>query len=448
MRAHTPILILSIAATLVATTNPALAICREVTELGSDEPSIDPDQSVLIVKRPNAVVGYDCTVGDAGSAADGGVDDAGPQMQSSQTDAGQADAGPDDAGPDDAGPNDADVPDAGPDCRPIYGDAITMTVQPKFAVGENGARFALLMVTPKPPTITTASERIFRDLEASTNPLTEWNDIYIEDEALGYQCKDPRWNQPESQGCGSIGGSGTPDYPTVDPPSVDAGAGGDLFTVGQYQVGVIPAPNMSALQSWLDENSFRYDLSDLDALQPYVEMGWSVIAVRIDAQANAQGPAGLVPLSFTYPGTEMRLPLGLSRQSQFGQMFLRIYVAAGARYDIPGAHVGYAQRTSLGGATFLTRNDLWADLQRTADEDPIASLAAADTTVHDVVTRDREVRIPSSECPDRESDGASWVICGCNADGASPWGDEVGLIATLLLCAVLLRRRRRSRASA
>lgn len=401
---------------------PVHAICREVTERDSSRPAIDPEQEVLFVERTNWPIGLDCT-------------------QPPEPDAGPPDAGVPDAGVPDAGVDDAGMGDAGmPPCSTVYGDAITMVVQPRFYAGEGGARFALLMATPVAPVVELAATDTFDRLRIGTAPVLTTTTTYVEDSSLGYQCEDPKF------GGGGCNGS-TSQYPPAQDPvwPTDARPPGDeteLQNIGPYEVAVLAAADTAALAAWLDANGFMYGSADLEAVRPYIELGWRVVAVRVH-QDSAVDSGALEPLSFTYPGTEMRLPLGISRQSAGGQLVLSVYIAAAGRYDVPEAYVPFAKRTSLGGGAFLTRNDLFADLSRGADQDPIAARVAGDPQFHQENLEEIEVRIPSSDCPSRNRNDDDESICGCRTGRPGGLADDLGMLLLFGLCVVLLRRRRR-----
>ncbi len=419
------VLCASVIGVVVAGVEPASAICREVVKRGSPPPLIEPQQPVLLLLRHDVVVGQICEPpadgADAGAAGDAGTD-AGPPSDAAVPDAGIADGGAPDAGP-------------GTECQPRYGDAVTMVVQPRFTLQEGGSRFALLMVTPRPPVVEAAAPDLFLRLAEATYPEVVTNTVYVEDEALGYQCQDPKWNQ-SSQGCaggyGGGGGSGWDDDWSDPSTASDASPPGDgavIQTVGSYEVAVLAVTDVSGFTAWLDANDYAWDAADLDALAPYLAMGWTVIAIKISGDQAVQH-GGLEPLAFTWEGSELRVPVGVSRYPEGGQTLLSIFVAADGRYDVPGATVGFAQPTSSGGGSFLTRNEYFADLSAPAAADPVATRVAGDPQHRDSVTVTEEVHIPSSKCPggvDRES------LCGCRTGGRQLGNWLLAVVAAIIL---------------
>ena len=438
-------------APLTLASRDAGAICREVTEIGSPPPAIQADQEILVIKRSGVAVGCgppadggptptrDAAPGDGG----GPVFDGGAAGDASTGDASTGDASTGDAGIGDAGIGDAGPADGGA-CQSRLGDTVTWVVQPRFSTGPDGARFALLLVTPRAPLIETAPASTFEDLARATAPLANVEERTIEDESLGYQCNDPKFGGAGGgAGCASVDTSD--DGWSVPDPSggvaADAGTIDDyvrVTTVGSYQVVVLSATDADELAVWLDGAGYAHQPSDIDALRPYLELGWTVSAVRVTSEA-ALDTSGLEPLSFTFEGTDMRLPLGVARQPVGARALLKVYYAAEGRYQLPDASVAYAGWTRDG--AFLTANVLDADLSGPADEDPVAYRAAADTPLQRTYTVIKEVRIPSSECPGGADSDLD--LCGCRTTGTP--GSTAGTLLLAAGCAVVVLRRRRPR---
>jgi MYXO-CTERM domain-containing protein len=423
------------------------AICREVTEKGSAPPAITPDQELLVIKRTGVPVGCERPPDPDGGAPDGGMP---PLADAAPGDGGApaADSGPGDAGsPADAAPGDAAPADAanGGPCQPHIGDTVTWIVQPRFTIGPDGSRFALLMVTPAAPVVETAPASTFLDLAATTAPREIIQERYIEDRKLGYQCDDPKFG-----GTGGCGGSfDTPAGGTWEPPdpsgqgAADAGTPDGYIrvnTVGSYHVAILSVRDGDELADWLDRAEYNHDDDDIAALRPYLEAGWIVTAVRISSD-HAVESGGLEPLSFTFEGDDMRLPLGVARQPEGGRALLKVHVAAEGRYEFPGAAVSYAHWVRDERPTFLTASFLDVDLSRGADADPVAARTGFDT-FHEEYTITREIRIPSSDCPRGDDDDDDLSLCDCRV-GGNP-GSQVGMLLMAAVCAaVVLRRRRR-----
>lgn len=405
---------LTVTVLAAAWSSDAAAICREVEETGSSPPVVSPDQEILVIKKSAAEVGC------------GDPADAGPS----------ADAGP---------PADASV---APDAAPCHtADTITWVVQPRFSIGPGGARFALLMVTPRAPIIETAPAGIFEDLARATAPIEVVEERTVEDPSLGYQCYDPKGG---SAGCGSTsvsGGNGNWDPPDFgDGQAADAGLPSGYVpvqTVGGYQVVVLATSSGAELAAWFDQTGYSYGADDIAAIDPYLQLGWVVTAVRVKSQ-DPVDDGGLEPLAFTFEGDEMRLPLGIGRQESGGRALLRIYIAAEGRYELPDAGIPFAGFTTAmaGERQFLTVNVLDRDLSLGIDDDPVAERASSDAEYQDSYTRTITTRVPSSDCPSRDDDDDEYRLCGCRL-GNGPGGMLSSLAVGIAGAAFLLRPRRR-----
>lgn len=382
----------------------AAGIARVVVGPGSDPPDMQPDDAVLFVHRANTCL-PDGGLPDAGSDGGGALPDA-----YVPPDAAMAFAPPPEAAVPDAGPSDdGGVPDAG---TTMCGDSVMMVVQPRFTLTPRGSRFALLYVTPAPPVMRLEAPATFDDLAAATAPDVDTQIVEIPDPALGSRCAGCVDDSSSGGGC---------DYqsnPAWSPPgSLDGGVGGSTIqTVGPYEVATRQPSSRSDLGKWLDELGYVYTDPDLTALEPYLTQGWSVVAVRVSQTAAFTG--GLAPLSMTWAGSEIVVPLGLASQPS-----LTVYIAADHRYDLPEAHVSYAGRT---GADFVTRNEL-TDLSH----DRTAYQASSDSYTRDVLTVYQEEHVPvSKNCDDQ----------GCCQSGP---GTTNGLLWGSALLLVRKRRRRR-----
>jgi len=369
----------------------SLALARLIFEPSSPTPRIAAE-SVLLVQRAHADLG--CAPGDAGPS-DAGVDagvDAG-------TDAGT---------------------DAG--CEPITGPAISMVLRPRFETSAFGARFALLFVTPRRPIVETVPDP-FPELVALTAPRTEIHVTEIPDPALGTRC--------QQQGCGF---AGPEPAPTFDPPDLgDAGLGDGapaVESVGPYEIVRIQPAAPAELEAVLGSLSYRVQPADLAALAPYIAAGYTVVAVRV---AVEQAGDALAPISMTWPGSELRLPLALGDQDASG---LEVYIAANGRYELPGADVSFARFTTGGDTAFLTRNHLGALESDAPEHDPVAERVVGDPELQPVRVIEQTRHVPVNDCNDID-----FSCCDASRGPRADFGVVVAGVALIL-------RRRRKRATA
>lgn len=392
----------------------ALVLARVIAETGSPAPTLD-DGGVLLIKRHDVVIGDAC---------DPGMQDAG------------VDASPDaadDAGPADAGVGDAGMPDAG--CETIAGDAVTLMMQPRFSrVTTSGARFALLLVTPARPIIETKPSTVFEDLASVTAPEVRIHETKVPDPALGTRCGP-------SGGGGGCGFSAAEPDPSWTPPGLgDAGLGDTdggftVDTVGPYQVVRAQPADTAELASWLTSLSYLTLPSDLDAVAPYITRGYTVVAIRVAVDGTPSGQ--LTPIALTWPGAELKLPVALGSST----VASTVYIAAPGRYELPGASVPFAWRTSFGEEGFLTRNEVVLDGNGNPDDDPIAVRVAGDPIVRPSRDEYVEKHVPVQDC------GEADIGCGCGQCNARrPVRGDWVIVAGVVALTLRPKRRRRTRA--
>lgn len=386
----------------------ALVLARVIAEAGSSVPNLD-DGDVLLIQRQHVQVGPGCPApGDAG------------------VDAG-ADAGPDDAGVGDAGVDDGGTPDAG--CEVIEGDAVTLVVQPRFSQVTTGARFAVLMVTPTWPILEASSPYVFDELAEVTAPRIVEHVARVEDPALGKTCSD-------GEGCAQ---GPYNDDPSWNPPGLGDGGVGTLDggytvdTVGPYQILRAQPATTAELEDWLSELNYLTLPADLAAVAPYIERGYTVVAVRVPMVTTPE--RDLTPIALTWASSELRLPVALGTPAGGTAHETTVYIASSGRRELPGADVTFAWRTGWGDAGFLTKNVVVLDSDGNPDHDPVAAVVpdVLDRNTTEIYTTKR---VPVVDC-EIGCDGG----CGECSTQRRVRGDW--LIVTGVVILTLRRKRRR-----
>ena len=402
----------------------SVVIGRVLVEPGLPPPDV-ADEAVLFVKRRNVVVGENCPPGDAGVDA-GSLDAMLPDA--ALLDAALPDAASGDGGLGDGGVSDTGL-DGGTGCTTTLPDAVSMIVRPRVTTTTAGARFAIFYVTPARPFVGTTTD-VFYQLADLTAPLIRHETVEIEDRRLA--CED---------GCGG-GPYGGCDYSYDggdywEPPGAGSGDFGDgglvVEMAGPYQFIRAQPTDASELAGWLDQLGYDYTQADLDAVAPYVALGWHVTAVRIAIEKASD--ANLVPISLTWAGTEIRIPAALGRATGIGTWPLTVYIAAEGRYELPNANVPYAMRTSFSNMGFLTQNQIKIDQDKPPSADPIA------VKVTDVEYHFTKVETDYVHVPPRCDDGGCCRDCNARPNVRLDWG-----ILALVVAFVVGRKRRRRRA--
>jgi hypothetical protein len=397
-----------------------IAIGRILAETGSPPPDVD-DDTVLLIKRSNVVIG--CS-DDAGVPGDAGVD-----AMLDALDAGPPDANPGDAGSGDAGVGDAGVPpDAGSTCTMIAGDAVTMVLQPRVSINALGTRFAVLLVTPSRPIIEVKGD-VFGPLAAATGPKIVVHEIEVEDPALGTECA--------TYACGGGGGDdGCDTGGSWSPPDFDdddrSDGGVAIETIGPYEVLRAQPTDAAQLEAWLTQLGYDYLPADISAVSPYIERGSTIVAVRVALDRPVQA-ASMMPIALTWAGSELRVPVSLGGLTS--GTALTVYIAADGAYTFSGARIAFSGTTSF--MNWVTKNELVLGSVATPDDDPIA-YRGNDTPHRDVKQVTEYVRVPAKvECEDEDED---W---GCCSDGSTRKRPRLDLGVIVIAVAFVLRRRRR-----
>jgi len=209
--------------------------------------------------------------------------------------------------------------------------AETMTILPHFQGDAN--QFAWIVPLPAPPQVETADVDLFRELDLMTRPLNRY--------------RDSDW-----EGCNNT---------SVDYLVGSEDNGGiqiiDQQTVGYYDVMTVSAEESPALIDSLTQWGFLHD-GNIDsageAIDHYVQQGWSFATVRIDTVSfheafpedwyGSSYRGQLDPLKFTFASAEMIYPLRISAVSAAESSEVVLYVADAHRRHFEGAVTRYANR--------------------------------------------------------------------------------------------------------
>lgn len=458
----------------------ARAVCRvvEPVEIRGGV-QFDPTTMVLYVLAPNQVVDYRCTQPlDAGTML--------PDMPDASTimdpdiDAGWGD----DAGFEDDGGTiepaaDPDAPEPMPNAMPVppppdgacaNGGAIFpvrdsvvhMVVQP--SVLSTQGRAGLIMPVPARPDIHAPSDLdLFGTLGARLQPRVETTTEYIEDESLGYQCRDPKFSggcmgsapddtddfDPGPRGAAGDGAFYDPDTDDDDLQSVQIGDDIVSFeralVTADYDVTVVNASSTEALETWLDLNGFAHDAEDDAAFAAYVDEGAWFVALEV----HPEGSRELAPLVVSFRSQSIPLMHRLLYDSAGGELVTEAFVMAPRRMDAAddSAETLYAAPAGFGGAVAgFGLSEGWLThlrFDRATDEWLNDSRLSASNAgeVRPVIERIVRTRIPSSECPSRSDAG-----CSCSANAPRSSGPAGTWAPILLACLWIAARGRRRRA--
>ncbi len=170
----------------------------------------------------------------------------------------------------------------------------------------------------------------------------------------------------------------------------DGGAGRPVI-LDQVQLGPIEATTLAAddaqgLTDWLDVNGYALPEAVAAQLGPYVDEGWSFVALKLTAEVPFDGE--LDPIRFTFDSDALVYPMRMSAAATTPQS-VRLYLPSDHRSEVAGSQTyqdvvfaGAPEEpavVALGG--YLTVVDLTFADPATINQDLLISQAADDTTV-------------------------------------------------------------------
>ncbi len=205
----------------------------------------------------------------------------------------------------------------------------TMAILPYFTGDAN--QFAWVVPLPSPPAVSEGNIELFGELDQMTRP--QW------------RYRDGDWD-----GCNT-----STDYLTGAPGN-DGVQIIDQRMVGYYQIMTVESDASAALIDSLTQWGFLHDGNAAagEAIEHYVDEGWSFATVRIDSVSFHQTFGNdwneglyygqLQPLIFEFASEEMIYPLRISAVSASESSEVVLYVADEHRRDFEGAVTRYANR--------------------------------------------------------------------------------------------------------
>jgi hypothetical protein len=192
----------------------------------------------------------------------------------------------------------------------ITWDGQTEEIVMELAVTGEASEAAWIVPVPSPAETELADAAIFDALQDYTKPELKPQYQLFPDLALG----------------GSTADEGVGAAPPVTVLSRQR--------LGDYDVASLAATDAAELTAWLEENGFSFPEGMDAVLQPYVDMGWYYVAIRIAPEAAAAGLSGrLDPMSMTFAADEIVYPMRPASMSP-SNLLLVLYVLADHRVDM------------------------------------------------------------------------------------------------------------------
>lgn len=172
-------------------------------------------------------------------------------------------------------------------------EEIVMQLDMRSDAGETG----LVVPTPNPATVSAGDGALFEALETAILPV---------------RVVEQDWWGP-GVGLGTAGGAPGDAAPEV---------------LAQVQLGPIEATTLAAsdadgLTVWLDDNGYELAPAVTEELGPYIELGWSFVALKLTGELPLDGE--LDPIRFTFDSDDLVYPMRMSRAAENSQT-VRLYV--------------------------------------------------------------------------------------------------------------------------
>lgn len=187
------------------------------------------------------------------------------------------------------------------------------TILLRLSTRSEAVSAGLLVPTPTPATVELGDDTVFSDLAAVTAPRTE-----------------KRWHLFGSPWLLGAGGA-----------DLDAEAGGgpanegldvlDTVDLGPLRATTLAAADPQALETWLRRNRFATSPALQESVQPYVDEGWTFVAVQLDAVGQSL-EGDLPPIAMTFATDEAVYPMRMSSVAQDSQ-YPTVYLLAEHRME-------------------------------------------------------------------------------------------------------------------
>ena len=202
---------------------------------------------------------------------------------------------------------------------------------PSINISGEATEFGIVIPTPSIPKLDTVDQRIFRELNDLTMPVTRWRggggssgcNVFTTEES-GVAVFD---SAVEEEGVTVISEE----------------------TVGAFDTVILTADNPMALTDWLDEHGYHHSIDDNAILQGYIDQKWVFTAMRLRVEFAGGGRRSarffdqpIDPILLTYMAERLIYPLRLSSISAREGADVTVYILTSNKMHFPSARVEYA----------------------------------------------------------------------------------------------------------
>jgi len=187
----------------------------------------------------------------------------------------------------------------------IMRSGLTESITMQLSMDSTAEDLGLLVPTPTPATVALGDPQVFTDLSSVARPRRV-EDFHLFGPPVLFDSDD-----------GSSSGAAAP------------GAGGGVTALSTVDLGPLEATTLraddpDALQTWLAEHHYQLRPGLEDQLAPYIDEGWTFVAVRLTQEGRALHGV-LPPIVMTFVSDEMVYPMRMSRAAS-GAESVRTYV--------------------------------------------------------------------------------------------------------------------------
>jgi hypothetical protein len=191
----------------------------------------------------------------------------------------------------------------------VVWDGTQETILLRLSTRSEAVNAGLLVPTPTPADVELGDDQVFIDLAAVTAPRTEERRHLFGPPLLFGD------GGGDGASAGGPGGSGVEVLGTVE--------------LGPLRATTLTASGGTALSSWLRDNRYQTSPAFTEAVQPYVDEGWSFVAVQLNAVGQTLA-GDLPPISMSFASDEAVYPMRMSSIAEETQQPV-VYVLAGHR---------------------------------------------------------------------------------------------------------------------
>jgi hypothetical protein len=170
----------------------------------------------------------------------------------------------------------------------VTSDGLNETAIIRLGLLSTANNGALIVPTPQPAPVTTASPGIFDDLDALSAPRIETR---------------RNW----SFGASARSATSQARAPTVL----------HQVQLGPFEATTLAGGDVAGILQWLQSNGYTPPPEVVASLDPYLREGWSFVAMRLTSAAPLNGP--LPPVRLVFAGNRLVYPMRMSTAAQASQ---------------------------------------------------------------------------------------------------------------------------------